>query len=187
MTVNKQIVIGRVAGVFGIKGWVKIRSFTSPMNNFLNYPRCQLRSAAGQITRTVVIKEGRLHGSGLVAHFTGVDDRDRAAELVGQEVVVDASMLPALDDDEIYWHQLEGLKVFIVTDAIVDAVVDDKGLFIGVIDHLMETGSADVLVIAPIEGSIDDRERLIPFQFDVVVKKVDLAAGYLLVDWDPDF
>jgi len=81
------------------------------------------------------------------------------------------------------------LKVFIVSDAVagVDAVVNDKGLFIGVIDHLMETGSADVLVIAPVEGSIDDRERLIPFQFDVVVKKVDLTGGYLLVDWDPEF
>jgi len=185
MTVNKQIVIGRVAGVFGIKGWVKIRSFTSPMENFLNYPRCQLRSDAGQITRAVVIKEGRLHGNGLVAHFTGIDDRDRAAELVGLEIVVDASMLPALDDDEIYWHQLEGLKVFIVPEGLTSA--DDSQLFIGVIDHLMETGSADVLVIVPVEGSIDDRERLIPFQFDVVVKKVDLAAGYLLVDWDPEF
>lgn len=179
MTVEKKIVIGRVAGVYGVKGWVKIRSYTSPMDNFLNYPRCQLRSDNGQSARAAVVREGRLHGNGLVAHFAGVDDRDRAAELVGLDVVVDASTLPALDDDEFYWHQLEGLKAFVAGA--------DGDRLLGVVDHLMETGSADVLVIVPVEGSIDDRERLIPFQFDVVVKKVDLAAGYLLVDWDPEF
>lgn len=176
----KKIVIGRVAGVFGVKGWVKVRSFTRPFDNFLNYSRCDLRTADGQVKRTAVIDDGRVHGNGLVAHFAGIDDRDMAAALTGLELVVDASTLPALDDGEFYWHQLEGLKVFVTGP-------DGDQRLIGVVDHLMETGSADVLVIAPVEGSIDDRERLIPFQLDAVVKKVDLDAGYLLVDWDPEF
>jgi 16S rRNA processing protein RimM len=180
MAAGKQIVIGRVAGVFGIKGWVKIRSYTSPMENFLNYPHGQLRSDSGEVVRAVTLKEGRPHGNGLIAHFAGIDDRDRAAGLVGLDVVVDAAMLPPLEDGEYYWHQLEGLRVFIVT-------ADGTELFIGVVDHLMETGSADVLVIVPSAGSIDDRERLIPFQLDAVVTKVDLAAGRMLVDWDPEF
>jgi 16S rRNA processing protein RimM len=183
MTASKKIVIGRVAGVFGVKGWVKIRSYTSPIDNFFNYPRCQLRAAqgaaTGQIGRAAVVDEGRPHGNGLVAHFVGVDDRDLAAALVGLEVVVGISELPALDDGDFYWHQLEGLNVFVAAEA--------GQRLLGVIDHLMETGSADVLVIAPTADSIDDRERLIPFQLDVVVKKVDLEAGMVLVDWDPEF
>lgn len=179
MTASKQIVIGRVAGVYGVKGWVKVRSFTSPLDNFLNYRCCQLSAGAGQSAQAVVIDEGRLHGNGLVAHFAGIDDRDRAASLVGREVVVDAAELPALDDGDFYWHQLEGLKVFVVSE--------QGPRLLGAVDHLMETGSADVLVIAPTAGSIDDRERLIPFQLDVVVKKVDLDAGEMLVDWDPEF
>lgn len=183
MTASRQIVIGRVAGVYGVKGWVKVRSYTSPIENFLNYRRCQLSAGANQAgsaaTRPVVIDEGRKHGNGLVAHFAGVDDRDAAAGLVGLDVVVSVDELPALDDGDFYWHQLEGLKVLVVSD--------DGERLLGVVDHLMETGSADVLVIAPTADSIDDRERLIPFQLDVVIKKVDLAAGVVLVDWDPEF
>ena len=180
MTGKKKIVIGRVAGVYGVKGWVKIRSFTSPIDNFLKYSRCELTTGAAD-TRAVQIDDGRAHGNGLVAHFAGVDDRDVAAGMVGREVTIDVGELPKLEEGDFYWHQLECLKVFIGGNA------DEARQFIGVVDHLMETGSVDVLVVAPAEGSIDDRERLIPFHMDVVIKKVDFDAGCVLVDWDPEF
>lgn len=177
---SKKVVIGRIAGVYGVKGWVKIQSFTSPMDNFLRYRQCELRADGAKEGQGITFDEGRLHGNGLVAHIRGVDDRDQAAGYVGREVTIAADTLPALPDDEFYWHQLEGLRV---------SIVDGEGTrhFIGVVDHLMETGSADVLVIAPAAGSIDTRERLIPFQLGQVVKSVDLSAGEMLVDWDPEF
>ncbi len=92
----KKLTIGRVAGVYGVKGWVRIQSFTSPMENFFNYRQCELFAADAQQGRPVVIDDGRPHGQGLVAHLRGVDDRDQAATLVGMAMAIDADSLPEL-------------------------------------------------------------------------------------------
>jgi len=177
---SKKVVIGRIAGVFGVKGWLKIQSFTSPKESFLKYRQCEARIDGTNEGKAITFDDGRPHGNGLVVHVRGVDDRDQAATLVGLEIAIAADSLPQLPDDDFYWHQLEGLRA---------SVVDVQGArqFIGIVDHLMETGSADVLVIVPAVGSIDDRERLVPFLLPQVIKSVDLAAGEILVDWDPDF
>lgn len=83
--------------------------------------------------------------------------------------------MPELADDELYWHQLEGLKV----------INQDQQLF-GIVDHLLETGANDVLVVKPCAGSIDDQERLLPYT-QHCVQSVDLTAGEMHVEWDADF
>ena len=60
-------------------------------------------------------------------------------------------------------------------------------VWLGTVDHLLETGANDVLVVEPAEGSLDKRQRLIPWVPDKVVLGVDLARGEMQVDWDPDF
>lgn len=177
---TKRLIIGKVAGVYGVKGWVRIQSFTSPMENFLSYRQCELIAADGLSSRAVAFDEGRLHGRGLVAHLRGVEDRNKAAELVGMSIAIDAEALPELEDEEYYWHQLEGLRVWVLGS-------DGDRLLLGIVEHLMETGSSDVLVVTPVYGSLDQRERLIPYVPDQVIKSVDLVAGDMLVDWDPEF
>ncbi|HAF90280.1 MAG TPA: 16S rRNA processing protein RimM, partial [Pseudomonas sp.] len=80
-----------------------------------------------------------------------------------------------LEEGEYYWHQLQGLKV-----------IDALGQLLGVVDHLLETGANDVLVVKPCVGSLDDRERLLPYT-DQCVQQIDLVAGEMRVDWDADF
>ncbi|WP_097461007.1 ribosome maturation factor RimM [Mangrovitalea sediminis] len=172
---EQETVFGRVTSVFGVKGWVKIYSYTDPMENLLEYKRWELRFPDGRRQQVKVI-EGRRHGPGLVARLAEVDDRDKARLLCGAEIVVPISSLPPLPEGEYYWHQLEGLSVETL-----------GGQRLGVVDHLMETGSNDVLVVRGDAGSIDDRERLIPYLPSDVVKAVDLAAGKLVVDWDAEF
>ena len=104
------------------------------------------------------------------------NDRDLARTYCGAEVRVSTAELPPLPDGEYYWFQLEGLDVF---------TVDDECL--GKVHHLMETGSNDVLVVQATAGSIDQRERLIPYLPGEVVQSVDLAAKQMVVDWDPEF
>lgn len=70
---------------------------------------------------------------------------------------------------------MEGLKV-----------IDQGGQLLGVIDHLLETGANDVMVVKPCAGSLDDRERLLPYTGQCVLS-IDLAAGEMRVDWDADF
>ena len=114
--------------------------------------------------------EGRSHAKGIVVRIEGCDDRDQAATLVGKQIAVDRAQLPPPAEDEIYWADLEGLRVSNL-----------EGIELGVVDHLFSTGANDVLVV---RGS---RERLIPFVWDEVVREVALDRRELRVDWDPDF
>lgn len=174
----KRITLGHIASVFGVKGWLKIHSNTSPMENILNYPRWIL-DRNGDV-KTVAIDQARPHGKGLIAHIVGCDDRELARSYCGYQITVNADELPEPEDDEIYWHQLESLDVF-------SRNAEGDNVLLGKVSHLMETGANDVLVIRPAKGSIDRRERLVPWLIDQVVLEVNPDKGFIRVDWDPEF
>ena len=167
------IVLGKIVSVHGVKGEVKVYSFTDPIDNVLDYRNWTLRRD-GEV-RQVELVSGRLQGKVLVAKLKGLDDREVARTYAGFDICVPRALLPDLEDGEYYWHQLEGLKV-----------IDLQGQLLGRLDHLLETGSNDVMVVKPCPGSLDDRERLLPYT-EQCVQKVDLAAGEMRVDWDADF
>lgn len=175
---DERVVLGRVSGVFGIKGWVKVWSFTDPIEGILDYPVWQLRLPGGWEEHEVCA--GQRQGKGLVAQFEGCDDRDKAVRFLQADIAVPRSALPALGQGEYYWQDLEGLRVMATQQGRAP-------VWLGVVDHLLSTGANDVLVVRPSEGSVDGRERLIPWVQDKVVISVDLAARELLVDWDPDY
>lgn len=160
------IALGRIAGVYGVKGWIKVVSDTQPRDGILRYKPWLL----GPKATPSRVAEGKIHGKGLVARLDGCDDRDAAALLVGQEIFVTRDQLPPARADEFYWVDLEGLQV-----------VTSEGVELGRVDHLFATGANDVLVVK------GERERLVPFVWDDVVKEVDLEQGRIEVDWDPEF
>lgn len=159
---------------------MKVHSYTEPAENIFNFSPWFL-SGAGDDSKVIpiIIDEHRVHGKGLVAHIKGVDDRDEAALLCQRMITVNIGDLPALPDGEYYWQQLTGLKV-------LSSYEGREPVLLGKVSGLMETGANDVLIVAACEDSIDKRERLLPY-VDAHVLKVDLAAGKMLVDWDPEF
>lgn len=161
------VVLGRISGLFGVKGWVKVYSHTSPRDNILDYPVWHLR-LSGRWER-FELEQGQVHGKGIVAKLSGCDDRDRAAELMKADIAVGREQLPATEANEYYWGDLEGLQV-----------VTLGGQTLGQVDHLFETGANDVMVLK------GERQRLLPF-VENVITSVDLAGGVIVVDWDPDF
>jgi 16S rRNA processing protein RimM len=163
---GKRVVLGRIAGVYGVRGWVKVFSETEPRDAILGYSPWLL----GPHLRPHTVIEGRRHGKGVVVRLEGCTDRDQAAPLVGAEIAVSRDDLPPASADELYWADMEGLTV-----------VTTQGVALGTVDHLFSTGVNDVLVVA------GDRERLIPFAWGDVIRDVDLEAGCIEVDWDPDF
>lgn len=172
------VVIGRLSAVYGVKGWLKVYSYTDPIENFLGYSQCWVQRHGSW--QPLAIAEGRQHGKGLVVRLDGVEDREQAAAFIGSDVAIAASELPALEPEEFYWRQLVDLQVF------VDHPQRGR-LNLGRIHHLLETGANDVLVIRGDEHSIDQRERLIPYAPEQFVFDVDLAAKTMRVEWDPDF
>ena len=167
------IVIGKIVSVHGVRGDVKVYSFTDPIDNLLDYRRWTLRR--GGEVRQVELVRGRLQGKILVATLKGLSDREEARGYADFEICIPRSELPALDDGEYYWHQLQGLRV-----------INQAGELLGQVDHLLETGANDVLVVKPCAGSLDDRERLLPYT-DQCVLRIDLVAGEMQVEWGADF
>jgi 16S rRNA processing protein RimM len=170
---NGMLVVGKIAGCHGIKGWVKIHSFTDPMDNFLGFGEWQLRRRGS--LEPVVFDQGRRQGKGLVAHIKGVDDRNLAETFKGLEVLVAESQLPQLEEGDFYWRQLHGMQV--------GCSEGDERVLLGTVDHLIETGANDVLVIKASEGSVDDQERLVPYLPDDVVQLVDVEQGLIEINW----
>jgi len=170
---DNWLVLGKIVSVQGLRGEVKVYSYTDPISNLLEYRHWTLRR--GSEIKRAELARGRLQRNVLVVKLKDLNDRDLASTYIDFEICVPRHELPDLPKGEYYWYQLEGLKV-----------IDTEGRLFGRVDHLLETGANDVLVVKPCEGSLDDRERLLPY-IDQCVQSVDLAAGEIRVDWDPDF
>ena len=163
-----HVPLGRVGGPYGVRGWVRVVSGTEPPEQILGYSPWLLERNGEW--RPIEVISGRVHGKGLVAQLAGCSDRDQAAALAGAEIAVLRTALAELAADEFYWADLVGL-----------AVVTTEGMDLGTVDHLIETGANDVLVVR------GDRERLIPFTPGHAVVEVDMEQRLLTVAWDPAF
>ncbi len=176
---DKKVVLGRITTVHGLKGWVKVYSWTQPVANIFSYPVWWLCFPDGQYKK-VKIEETHKQGKSLLVRFDKCKDRDSALLYIDAEVLVDADSLPKLMGNEFYWHQIEGLTVVAVDE-------DGKSVNIGKVHHLIETGANDVLVIHATNNSIDDRERLVPWIESEVILSVDPSKQLIRVKWDPEF
>ena len=175
MSTENQITLGKVGAVYGIKGWLRIHSFTDESEAILDYFPWSLK--LGNNTRTVDITDWRKHNKGLVVKIGGIDDRDDAQALVGSEILINESSLPELSQDDYYWRDLIGM-----------AVVTNKGYDLGVVSDMLETGANDVLVVkANLNDGFSKKERLIPYLFEQVVESVSIENKQICVDWDPGF
>lgn len=166
--VQSLVRLGRITGAYGVKGWVRVASDTERPERILDYRPWRILHRGEWVTRTPV--GGRRHADSVLAKLEGVDDRDGALALTGADIAVPRAALPETAGRELYWVDLVGAEV-----------VSKAGVSLGRVDHLMATGANDVLVCA------GERERLIPFIDGEVVLDVDLAAGRITVDWDPEY
>lgn len=160
-----QIALGRIAGVFGVRGWLKVQSYTEPAAAILDY-RFWTLEAPGAAARLEVC-EGRPHGRQVVARLESLGDRTAAERWVGATVYVNRSELPPLAEREHYRGDLIGLTVRTMGGAVL-----------GRVDYFIDTPTHAVMVVR------GEREHWVPAT-PVHLKRVDFAAGEILVDWQP--
>jgi 16S rRNA processing protein RimM len=163
----EKVVMGRVLGPFGVRGWVKLRTFTESLGSLTAYPVWWVSD--GQRWREVVVEETEVHTAHLVAKLAGVNDRDQAFALRGQEIAIARDALPPIEEGEYYWADLLGLEV-----------VNVQGEVLGVVEDLLETGANDVLVVK------GERQHLLPY-VGAVVLDVNLQQRQIRVDWGLDY
>ncbi|MGB0496108.1 MAG: ribosome maturation factor RimM [Kangiellaceae bacterium] len=171
---NQPIVVGKISGVFGVHGWVKIFSYAEPRNNILTYKPWLIRQKSDW--RTMELVKGRTQGKTIVAQIKGVDDRDKAYALIGSEIAIESKQLKKLGKDNFYWRDLIGLNVEEINQGPI-----------GIVKSIMETGANDVLVVVKKDSSGKSTEILIPYLLGDVVKDVDLDGQLIRVDWDESF
>lgn len=161
------VTLGKISGIWGAHGWVRIYSYTCNKQDILSFePWYLIRADRYDQVRVI---QGRIQGLRVVAQLEGYTDREQSRSLINTAIAVPVDVLPELNKEEYYWIQLEGLRVVTMND-------DD----LGTVDYLIETGANDVIVVR------GDRERLIPY-IPEVVRQVNLGDGLIRVDWDVDF
>lgn len=163
--------LGRIVAPYGVRGWLKIKSFGDDPGAWQGMSHWWLgRDAEGEDWQAFKLEGLRPHGAVWVAKLVGIDDRSAAERLDGRFVGAPRDELPANERGEYYWADLIGL-----------AVTNEQGESLGKIDSLMETGAHQVLVVK--DGEM---QRLLPFVAQVV-KDVDVAGGRVLVAWQEDW
>lgn len=163
-----MVIVGEMAGSYGVQGWVKVRSYTDPPGNILRY-RPWILDRDGKSVEYQLI-DGKRHTGGIIALLQGIASPEQARELRGARIRVDRDQFPPTEAGEYYWVDLIGLSVRNL-----------QGRTLGTVSDIMATGANDVLIV---QG---DRERLLPFVQDRTVCDVDLQAGEILVDWNEEF
>jgi 16S rRNA processing protein RimM len=168
------VVLGEVIGPYGVRGWLKVRTYTEAPDALLGHATWWLKPARGSDWREYDRRAGKLHSGTLLAELAGVDTREAALALKGFEIGVPRATLPEAPENEIYWEDLVGL-----------AVVNRAGVLLGEVCGMTEHGAHPLLRVARAPGS-PGPERLIPFVPAIVVR-VDRDAGRIEVDWGEDY
>lgn len=182
---SEKVILGRFTGVYGVKGWLKVFSYTDPMESIIDYSPWYIRaenhrkSSNNAPWTEVKLEAGKRHAKTVVVKLEHCNDRDEAMAYIGSEIAIEQDQLEALKGkNEYYWRDLIGLRV-----------INQQDVELGTVKTLMETGVNDVLVVVSEEegADVEIKERLIPWTMDNAIIAVDLKQGVIRVDWDPEF
>ena len=163
---DKKIYLGKITGAHGIKGWLKIQSFSSPPENILNYPQWIINNQGEEDFYS--IEQGRKQNNKIVVKLEKIDDRNTAESLINSKIQILRSDLPKLSNENYYWSDLVGLSV-----------LNSEEKVIGKIESLIETGANDVMVI----NALKDERILVPFVMHEIIKEVNVELNYIKIDW----
>lgn len=159
------IEVGKAVGLHGLAGWIKVISYTDPVDALKQYRPLTI---AGRVFDKPQIKS---HGKGLMVRFDVDHDRTAAQELIGHVIRIRRSQLPGLPEGEYYHADLEGMQV-----------IGDGEEALGTVQRVMNTGANDVLVCR-----LGGKDILVPWIMGQVVHEVDEENAVIRVHWGSDW
>ena len=169
---KKKVLVGTIGKPYGVKGWVKINSYTEPVSNILDYQPWYLEAPSKLSSPPILIEiiDNCLHGQQILALLANCITPESACLYTNYKIYVDREKFFPLAEQEYYWTDLEGLKVYTC-----------ENTYLGIIQAIFATGANDVLVIT------DKKRHLVPFLLDQTIKSINLENKTMIVDWDAEF
>ena len=162
---RKRILVGHITGIYGIRGWLKIESYTRPPENIFSFQPWYIKR--NECWQEISVREGRNHGKGLIVALDGITDRDIARDLVDKEISIFRSQLVELPPGEFYWVDLIGMQV-----------INQQGRILGNVVEILETGANDVMVVK------GQGRHLIPIVWNMYIFNIDPGKRLISADWD---
>ncbi|MDX1901524.1 MAG: ribosome maturation factor RimM [Gammaproteobacteria bacterium] len=163
---NEYVIVGKIGATYGVRGWLKITSYTESTDTLLNFHDWYLKYP--DQWKLIHIEASKRHGKSIIAKLESVHTPEAARRLTGKEIAIPRSQLPPIKENEYYWADLIGLTVL---------TVDQVKL--GTVRYLIETGANDVMIIQ----DEHNREHAIPW-ITSVIKQVSLEDKTIVVDWE---
>ena len=158
------MLIGKIVGVHGVKGTSKIQSYAESLEIFKTGATL-LITRPGGIEQRYEIDWIKSHSRGALLALKGIVSRDQAESMIGSELYIAKTELPALAAGTYYWFDLIGLNVY-----------TSDGRYLGRLDSIIETGANDVYVVKD-----KDKETLIP-ALESIVRSIDIDSGIIRVE-----
>ncbi|HPE38770.1 MAG TPA: ribosome maturation factor RimM [Bacillota bacterium] len=162
---KNYLVIGKIAGVHGVRGEVKIAPLTDDVRRFSSLKECFIMDDKEKVLSTMKVTHAHVDSTRVLLHFEGLDDRDEAAKWNGRFLAVSRENAVKLPEDRYFITDLQGLKV-----------IDDEHGELGVISDIIPSGSGDIIVVK----RKDRLDLLIPF-LKTIVTRISLDEGVMLV------
>jgi 16S rRNA processing protein RimM len=163
----KKIIVGRFGKPFGIKGWIKVNSFTDPPENILLYDPWLI--SLDENWKEIEVEDSKMQGQNIIAKLVNCNTPEEAKAYTHKDIAISRSQLPKLEQDEYYWTDLEDMSV-----------LNTQGIELGKVVHFIATGANDVMVVK------GEKEHLVPY-IDSVIISVDQEKRVIIVDWDESF
>ena len=133
MNKHNAIIIGKIVATHGIKGWLVIQSYSCPSQNIKNYNTFLYIKNKKEFIKIIDLK---IMPKKIIIQMENYDDINSSESLVGQNIFIEASDIPALEKGEYYWRDIEGLEIYTT-----------KGSYIGSVDFIFNNGANDVLAV----------------------------------------
>jgi 16S rRNA processing protein RimM len=166
---NELVLVGRIGAPYGVRGWVKVHSFTEEPLDLFNLGSWNVTYGNNKQFLAEII-EYKPHQSSFVVKLATIDDRDEVAKLTNGDIYISRADLPDLDEDQFYWRDLYGMQV-----------VNQANELLGILMDSMNTGANDIMIVQNGTTKI-----LIPYVEDMYVKKIDLVERKIIVDWSAE-
>lgn len=165
---SEWVTLGRFGRPQGLKGFIRVISFTEPETAILEYLPWHIQKKDQWLP--LALETFQIQNQKILVNIVGYSERESIAELTNCNIGILSAQLPKLSGGEYYWHELTQMHV-----------VNKDGTPLGQVTEVLATGANDVLIVS------GEKRYLIPYIPGIYIVSVDPVQQQIVVDWDENF